>query len=173
MKKILKNPKRSSFLKLIKESDRGCVSVVAEFFNERIAVILVLAMSVKDIQMKKLSHNFGERIKEAFRSKIITEEQFKALDAIRELRNEADHTNCDFSFADKDVVDHLKQLERYAKMIDSDRLMDFEDILEYVEVGENGNMPRFLFLVTCFQIFKELENNIYELAYRLKPPLSS
>jgi hypothetical protein len=165
MKRISTNAKRSNFLKLIKESDRGCVSVVCEFFNKRLAGMLILAICGNVIQKQKIPKGFCEKIHLAYSLKLITPEQFKALEVVRELRNEADHSDIDFNFENEGAIEHLKQLEKYAKMINTDRLMDFEDIIQ--EVGNNGNMPRFQFLVTTFQVYKALQPKIYELVERL------
>jgi hypothetical protein len=162
MKKILKDGKRSNFLKLIKESDRGCVSVVCEFFNKMIAGILVMAMVAKVIPKKQIPSKFGLRIKDARRARLITDEQRKALECIADLRNSTDHSDLDFSLTDKGVVSHLKTLEKYAAMIiqEPDRLMDFEGVFE---ITSDENMPRFQFLVTTNQIYKELQKKVYEL----------
>lgn len=165
IKKISTEAKRSNFLKLINESDRGAVSVVCEMFNKRLAAILVLATCANLIKKKKIPKDFGYRIQDAFSFKLITAEQHKALKAIQDLRNDVNHSDLDFSLADKGVVGHLKALEKYARMIDTERLMDFEDILQ--EVDADTNMPRFQFLVTSFQVYNELQNKIYELADNL------
>jgi len=161
MKKISTDAKRSDFLKLIKESDRGCVSVVCEFFNKRLAAILVTAVVAKIIKKKSIRRlDFDGKIKLAHASKLITSEQSKALNAIRELRNHANHTDIEFSLENMGVIAHLKILDKYAAMINSDRLMDFEDILGKIE---DENMRRFEFLVTTYQIYEELQKKLYEL----------
>jgi len=109
----------TSFDKL-KESDRGCVILMAAILEEDLrrlhyanVILLVAKKEIADITRivfeERLS-TFNDKISAAFKFELISEEERKALDLIRDLRNDAAHFEYNFSFEDERVKKSLNKL---------------------------------------------------------------
>jgi hypothetical protein len=167
VKKISTNIKPATFFSLYNESDRGCVLLLGEILSTLLEQIIdaavVANLTGEDFPEKffkeKLSsrpfRTFDNRVTGAYSFKLINSDQYKILQAIRELRNEVAHGVFDFSLNNEGVVEHLKLLEAYKAKINMAKLMKFETFVPSVD---EKNMKRFELVVTGYEIYVELSN---------------
>jgi DNA-binding MltR family transcriptional regulator len=163
---ISKEIKAASFATLLRESDKGCLLLVASLFDVYLEQILEAAIAVnltkdespKDFFKQSLLgsmgplHSSAGKINVAYGFGLLNREQHKALHVIRDLRNEAAHCFFDFNFQDSGVVAHLQSLKNYDAKIDTEKLMEFELVM--TKAAEN--MQKFRFVVCCHIIIGEL-----------------
>lgn len=134
-KTILKQPTAISFRSLCKESDRGCVIIIASILNEFLGHLhdAYIAKSIypsRENIFKTLCKayaplsTFAGRTQLAYAYGLIDVGDCKDLDLIRKLRNEAAHNLYDFSLRDTGAESTIRQLtavERYRKLWDAQK----------------------------------------------------
>jgi len=163
MKEISKNPYTANFATVRHESDRGCVLLVAAFFDNLLANILKQAISPNvrnDPSAKKFFeglfgdrgplYGFANKIKIAYAFKLISKEQFLAINVIRELRNEAAHKNFHFTLENKGVKIHLKKLN------------DYEDVVSYSELRDGKATAKGSFVDATSNLFFQIFDKMVE-----------
>jgi hypothetical protein len=170
VKKISTEVKAANFRSLFKESDKGTVLLVGAIFDKILENIIEAAIVAnltgdnptnKFFKEKILTSNgllfsFDRKITIAYSFKLITPDHYKAIDAIRELRNEAAHCIFDYSLNNKGVSAHLKQLQKYTEKIGQKQLMNFESLLPEVQTDED--MIKLNFIVTSYEFYLELND---------------
>lgn len=132
-KTILKEPAGISYQSLCKESDKGCVIIIGSILEEHLGQ-LHEAFIAKSIHPSKVNifgelcdpfaplSTFAGKLKLAYAYGLIDVDDYKDLDLIRKLRNEAAHTVYDFNLGDagaKSIIKKLTAMERYRKSWDS------------------------------------------------------
>ena len=116
---------------LIKESDRGCVVLMAsllDVFLSRIHEACVeanlLGAPLKDKVYESLTGRFGPlstfegKTTLAYAYGLIEGDEYEALNIIRKLRNEAAHEHFEFKFQDKGVTGLVEKLRAYERVKD-------------------------------------------------------
>jgi hypothetical protein len=118
--KVHAKMERATVFDTLKESDRGCVILMAAILEEDLRRLhhanvnfLVAKKEIADIMRivfeGRLS-TFNDKISAARKYDLISDEERKALDHIRDLRNEAAHFEYKFSFEDEGVKKLLNKL---------------------------------------------------------------
>lgn len=127
-KSISKQAAIVSFRSLFSESDKGCVLIIASILEETLrqlheAHIAVITYPSKKNVFKDLSNaqlsTFAGMIQIANAYGLISDEDYKDLQLIRKLRNEAAHCIFDFNLQDsgvKAIVMQLSADERAERM---------------------------------------------------------
>jgi hypothetical protein len=165
VKKISINVDRVEFTNLYEESDKGCVLLIAALFDEVLGTLHETAInanledkidSQKFIKDKLMNDNcplydFANKIKIAFAFNLITEEQYQALYAIRDLRNEAAHCIFHFTLENEGIANYLKKLDGYKKRV-----------FEYLPPKERTT--KVLFIEMCHTLLVDLYDNMCDQA---------
>jgi hypothetical protein len=118
--KVHAKMERATVFDKLKESDRGCVILMAAILEEDLGRLhhanvnfLVAKKEIADITKivfeGRLS-TFNDKISAARKYDLISDEERKALDHIRDLRNDAAHFEYKFSFEDEGVKKLLNKL---------------------------------------------------------------
>lgn len=134
-KTLLKEPASISYRSLCDESDKGCVIIIGSILDELLGqlheahIATSIYPSRKDIfgtlcnSFAPLS-TFSGRIRLAYAYGLIDEGDYKDLELVRKLRNEAAHTLYDFNLQNagaKSIISRLNALQRYQKLWDAEK----------------------------------------------------
>jgi hypothetical protein len=167
--KISTDVKPAKFSSLFKESDMGCVLLIGSFLDTLLRNILFTAIAAnlfgeklpkKFFKEKIPNHNgpfhtFDHKIVLAYTFKFINIDQYEALQAVRDLRNEAAHCVFTFSLTNNGVSTHLNKMEKYIQKVGQDQVMNFEDFLPTTDTEEG--MAKFTFISISYELFNELD----------------
>ncbi len=134
-KTILKEPTNISFRSLCNESDKGCVIIIGSVLDELLGHLheAYIAKSIYPSRKNIFGtlcnayaplSTFSGKIQLAYAYGLIDEGDYKDLELIRKLRNEAAHTLYDFSLRDagaESITTQLTAMERYRKLWDAEK----------------------------------------------------
>jgi len=154
---IFKNASPAQFRSFLTESDRGCVLILASVFDAKLKWLLETTIKTnlvgkgadKDFYKDLFGLNgalgsFSARLKIAFAFRLITEDQFEAMEALRYVRNKVAHLPFDFTLKDTEVRKVLKRITDLAAKIDHDKVRKLWGVTDQDE--------KFELVVAAFQI---------------------